>query len=108
MSFVIISENKVCFLFCSDNGVTCIYITGITASAESDVWPQNQFPGDLHGRFSPLLALSCVSVINQMSYHVTKPTKWLVHPAKTDQPGHPPSLTNLCSCGKKVWVLNYP
>ena len=30
-----------------------------------------------------------------MSRRMTKPTKWHVRPAKTDQPGHPPSLISL-------------
>ena len=30
-----------------------------------------------------------------MSHLMTKPTKWHVRPAKTDQPGHSPSLISL-------------
>ena len=30
-----------------------------------------------------------------MSHSTTKPTKWHVRPANTDQPGHPPSLISL-------------
>ena len=30
---------------------------------------------------------------NHLSHCMTKPTKWHVRPAKTDQPGHPPSLS---------------
>ena len=32
-----------------------------------------------------------------MSQSMTKPVKWPVHPAKTDQPGHPPSLIGVFS-----------
>ena len=40
---------------------------------------------------------------------MTKPTKWHVCAAKTDQPGHPPSLIRtFVVCMKKVWVLSYP
>ena len=39
----------------------------------------------------------------------TKPTKWHVRPAKTDQPGHPPSLISVFAvCTKTAWVLSYP
>ena len=40
---------------------------------------------------------------------MTKPTKWHVRPAKTDQPGHPPSLIRVFAVRmKKPWVLSYP
>ena len=35
---------------------------------------------------------------------MSKPTKWHVHPAKTDQPGHPSSLTRLGA----QWVAKDP
>ena len=39
----------------------------------------------------------------------TKPTKWHVHPAKTDQPGHLPCLIRVLAVHlKKAWVLSYP
>ena len=45
----------------------------------------------------------------KMSRLMTKPTKWHVRPAKTqDQPGHPPSLIRVFTVRmKKVWILNY-
>ena len=44
-----------------------------------------------------------------MSHLVTKPTKWPVRPAKTDQPGYPPRLTRVFAVRmKKAWVLSYP
>ena len=43
------------------------------------------------------------------SLPTTKPTKWHVHPAKTDQPRHPPSLIRAFTVHmKKIWVLSYP
>ena len=40
---------------------------------------------------------------------MTKPPKWHVCPAKTDQPGHPPSLIRVFAIRmKKAWVLSYP
>ena len=37
------------------------------------------------------------------------PTKWHMHPAKTHQPGHPPSLIRVFAVRiKKAWVLSYP
>ena len=40
---------------------------------------------------------------------MTKPTKWHVPPAKTDQPGHLPSLIRVFTVRmKKAWFLNYP
>ena len=44
-----------------------------------------------------------------MSRLMTKPTKWPVHPAKTqDQPGHPPSLIRVFAVRmKKPGVLGY-
>ena len=42
------------------------------------------------------------------SRHMTKPTKWHVCPAKTDQPGHPASLNRVFAVRmKKTWVLSY-
>ena len=38
---------------------------------------------------------------NKMSRSTTKPTKWAVHPSKTDQPGHPPSLIRVFAVHKK-------
>ena len=44
-----------------------------------------------------------------MSHLLTKPTKCCVHPAKTDQPGHPPSLIRIFTVRmKKAWFLCYP
>ena len=43
-----------------------------------------------------------------LSCSMTKPTKWPVRPAKTDQPGHPPSLIRVFAIHmKKAWVLSY-
>ena len=40
---------------------------------------------------------------------MTKPSKWHVRLAKTDQPGHPPSLIRVLAVGmKKALVLSYP
>ena len=40
---------------------------------------------------------------------MTKPTKWHVRPADSDQAGHPPSLIRVFAVGmKKAWVLSYP
>ena len=45
----------------------------------------------------------------EMSRLVTKPTKWHVRPAKTDQPGHPPSLISVFAIPmKKAWILSFP
>ena len=45
-------------------------------------------------------------------YHyepATKPTKWHVRPANSDQPGRLPSLIKVFEiCMKKSWVLSYP
>ena len=44
-----------------------------------------------------------------MSQRMTKPTKWHVRQAKTDQPGHPPSPIRVFAVRmKKAWVLSYP
>ena len=44
-----------------------------------------------------------------MSLSMTKTTKWPVRPAKTDQPGHRPSLIRVFAvCMKEHWVLSYP
>ena len=44
-----------------------------------------------------------------MSQRMTKPSKWHVHPAKTDQPGHPPTLIRVFTVRMtKAWVLSYP
>ena len=44
-----------------------------------------------------------------MSHLMSKPTVWSVLPAKTDQPGHPPSLIRVFAVRmKKSWVLSYP
>ena len=49
------------------------------------------------------------SLTQYMSHHTTKPTKWPVCSAKTDQPGHPPSLIRVFTVGmKNPWVLSYP
>ena len=38
-----------------------------------------------------------------------KTNKMTVHAAKTDQPGHPPSLIRVFAIRmKKAWVLSYP
>ena len=43
-----------------------------------------------------------------LSQRMTEPTKWKVRPAKTDQPGHLPSLIRVFAVRlKKVWVLGY-
>ena len=40
---------------------------------------------------------------------MTKPTKWHVRPAKTDEPGHPPSLIRVFTVRlKKAMILIYP
>ena len=40
---------------------------------------------------------------------MTKPSKWDVSPAKTGQPGHPPSLIRVLAVRmKKAWVLSCP
>ena len=45
----------------------------------------------------------------EVSCLMTKPTKWHVCPAKTDKPGHPPSLISVITVSmKKTWVLSYP
>ena len=38
-----------------------------------------------------------------LSHLMTKPTKWHMRPAKTDQPGHPPSLISL-RCALNGWL----
>ena len=44
-----------------------------------------------------------------LSCLMTKPTILPVRPAKTDQPGHPPSLIRVFVVGmKKAWVLSHP
>ena len=44
-----------------------------------------------------------------MSCLMTKPTKWHVHPANSDQRGHPPSLIRVLAVRmKKAWALSYP
>ena len=45
---------------------------------------------------------------DQMSRLMTKPTNWHVHPAKTDQPVHLPSLITVFALHmEKAWVLSY-
>ena len=45
----------------------------------------------------------------ELSHLMTKPTKWHVRPAKTDHPGHPPSLIRIFAVHmKKACVLSYP
>ena len=39
---------------------------------------------------------------------MTKPTKWHVGPAKTDQPGYPPSLIVFAVRMKKAWCPQLP
>ena len=41
-----------------------------------------------------------------MSHILTKPTKWHVRPVKTDQPEHPPSLSESSMCVH--WVAKDP
>ena len=41
----------------------------------------------------------------QLGHLMTKPTKWHVHPAKTDQPGQ---IRVFAVCMKKASVLSYP
>ena len=47
-----------------------------------------------------------------LSQRMTKPTKWHVRPATTDQPRQPPTdqrkLGSLATQIKKAWVLSYP
>ena len=46
---------------------------------------------------------------NYMNCHTTKLKIWPVHPANSDQHGHPPSLIRVFVVHmKKPWVLNYP
>ena len=48
-------------------------------------------------------------MILHLSRLMTKPKKWYVCPAKTDQPEHPPSLIRVFTvCMKKAWVFSYP
>ena len=45
--------------------------------------------------------------LTHMGHLMTKPTKWHVHPAKTDQPGHPPNLIrDLAVCSMDSWGSN--
>ena len=37
-----------------------------------------------------------------LSQSMTKPTKWLVYPANSDQLGHPPSLLNVFACALRI------
>ena len=56
----------------------------------------------------PTLSVSMTRIV-KMRCLMTKPTKWYVRPAKTDQPGHPPSLIRVFAVRmKKHWVLSYP
>ena len=46
---------------------------------------------------------------SEMSHRMTKPSKWPVRPANSDQPEHPPSLIRVFAVHmKKHWVLSYP
>ena len=45
----------------------------------------------------------------KMSLRTTKPTKWCVCPADSDQPGRSPSLIRVFGVHlKKGWILSYP
>ena len=41
--------------------VFTVYVSGSSVASESYLWSQNQFSGDLHGRFGQIFAQSCVS-----------------------------------------------
>ena len=47
-----------------------------------------------------------IAVLKQNCARMTKPTKWPVHQANSNQPGHMPSvMSSLCTMGWTGWML---